>query len=81
MNFEEKMKMRNGYLMDIYAANNASPAQAMSLGFAAFTVYMQQAHQVHVITENYCSNPLFVEQVSKWIKEIKEKGMKNILAS
>ena len=81
MNFEEKMKMRNGYLMDTYAANNASPAQAMSLGFAAFTVYMQEAHQINVITENYCSNPLFVAQVAAWIKEINEKGMKNILAS
>jgi tagaturonate reductase len=81
MNFEEKMKMRNGYLMDTYAANNATPALAMSLGFAAFTVYMQQAHQVNVITENYCSNPLFVAQVAAWIKEINEKGMKNILAS
>ena len=81
MNFEEKMKMRNGYLMDTYAANNATPAQAMSLGFAAFTVYMEQAHHIKVSVENYCNNPLFIEQVGKWINDINTKGMKNILAS
>jgi tagaturonate reductase len=81
MNFEEKMKMRNGYLMDTYAANHETPAKAMSLGFAAFTVYMQQTHQVSVTTENYCNDPLFMQQVTKWIKDIKERGMKNILAS
>jgi len=81
MNFEEKMKMRNGYLMDTYAANHSTPAPAMSLGFAAFVVYMEKTHQINVIAADYCNNTLFTEQVSKWIIEINEKGMKNILAS
>lgn len=81
LNFEEKMKMRNGYLMDTYAATNETPSQWMSLGFAAFTIYMEQTSQVKVAIENYCSNPLFIEQVTKWIAIINQNGMKNILAS
>ena len=81
MNFEEKMQMRNGYLMQTYAANNATVAPCMSLGFAAFVVYMEREHQVKVSIENYCDNVLFIEQVNKTINNIKTQGMKNILAS
>lgn len=81
MNFEEKMKMRNGYLMDVYAASNTEAAKWMSLGFAAFIVYMEQAHQKNIKVEDYCNNPLFKTAVSNWVVAIKEKGMKNILAA
>lgn len=80
MNFEEKMKMRNGFLMDTYAATNTEAARYMSLGFAAFCVYIEQASQKTIKIEDYCKNELFKAQVEKWIVAIKEKGMKNILA-
>jgi tagaturonate reductase len=32
MNFEEKMKMRNGYLMETFAAKHATPSRFMSIG-------------------------------------------------
>jgi tagaturonate reductase len=81
MNFEEKMKMRNGFLMDTFAATNSEAAKYMSLGFAAFCVYLEQANQKTVNVASYCNNELFIAQVEKWIAAIKEKGMKNILAS
>ncbi len=79
LNFEEKMKMRNGYLMDRFAAQNEVAAQWMSLGFAAFVVYMEQTHQKNIVVEDYCNHPLFKAAVIQWIAEIKEKGMKSIL--
>jgi tagaturonate reductase len=81
MNFEEKMKMRNSFLMDTYAKSNTESANFMSLGFAAFVVYMEQAHQVNIAIDQYCSDSLFHAAVRKWISEIKVKGMKNIIAS
>ena len=81
MNFEEKMKMRNGYLMDTYATNNKVTAKYMSIGFAAFLVYMEQAHQKQIEVADYCKDALFAAEVSKWVMAIKEKGMKNILAA
>ena len=80
MNFEEKMKMRNGYLMDNYAAQNTAAAKYMAIGFAAFCVYMEQAHQKSIQIQDYCTDSLFVDSVKQLIAEIKEKGMKNILA-
>ena len=81
MNFEEKMKMRNGHLMDSYAANNEGAAEWMSIGLAAFAVYMEQAHQKHIVIEDYCKDALFVAAVHNWIAKIKEQGMKNIIAA
>lgn len=81
MNFEEKMKMRNGYLMDTYATNNEVTAKYMSIGFAAFLVYMEQAHQKQIVIADYCKDALFAAEVSNWVIAIKEKGMKNILAA
>jgi tagaturonate reductase len=81
MNFEEKMKMRNGYLMDTYATAHSDAAKYMSLGFAAFCIYIEQANQKTIKVQDYCNNELFIAEVEKWIITIKEKGMKNILAS
>ncbi len=81
MNFEEKMKMRNSFLMDTYAAAHSEAAKYMSLGFAAFCVYIEQANQKTIKVQDYCNNELFIAEVEKWIITIKEKGMKNILAS
>jgi tagaturonate reductase len=81
MNFEEKMKMRNGYLMETFAALYETPSKFMSIGFAAFVVYMEQAHQKSIVTEDYCKDALFVAQVSSWVEKIKENGMKNILVA
>ena len=81
MNFEEKMKMRNGYLMDRFANQNATASKWMSLGFSAFALYMEQAFQKAVVVEEYCQDPLFVAAVNDWKVKIKEKGMKNILAA
>jgi tagaturonate reductase len=80
INFEDKMKMRNGYLMDTYSQHNTSnPSKWMSLGFAAFCIYMQQAHQKVIIAEDYCQDSSFKSAVENWIIAIKENGMKNIL--
>ena len=78
LNFEEKMKMRNSYLMETYAQNHTEPAKYMSMGFAAFCVYMQQAHQKAILVEDYCKDSTFAVAVHHWIDAIKEKGMKNI---
>lgn len=81
MNFEEKMKMRNGYLMDAYAVNNTIPAKYMTIGFAAFVVYMEQANEKSIVIEDYCKNEMFISEVHHWVARIKEQGMKNVLAS
>ena len=81
MNFEEKMKMRNSFLMDRFAEQNAIAAKCMSIGFAAFVVYMQEAQQKTIEVQDYCTHPQFIEAVHNWILLIKEKGMKNILAA
>jgi len=79
LNFEEKMKMRNGHLLETFAAQHEVPSYWMSLGFAAFCLYMEQAHQKEIKIEDYCNNQLFTTQVAKWMNEIKIQGMKNIL--
>jgi tagaturonate reductase len=81
MNFEEKMKMRNEHLMDSYASHHDIAAQWMSLGLAAFVVYMEQAHQKVIVVEDYCKDALFVAAVQNWIVKIQQQGMKNILAA
>lgn len=81
MNFEEKMKMRNGYLMEVYAVNNTIPAKYMTIGFAAFVVYMEQANQKSIVIEDYCKNEMFISEAHRWVARIKEQGMKNVLAS
>lgn len=80
MNFEEKMKMRNSFLMEAFAKNNAQPSKWMSLGFAAFKVYLEQAHQKETQIEDYCSDTEFKKAVNANVELIKVKGMKNILA-
>jgi tagaturonate reductase len=80
MNFEEKMKMRNSFLMEAFAKNNAQPSKWMSLGFAAFIVYMEQAHQKEIQINDYCSDTEFKKTVTANVELIKVKGMKNILA-
>jgi tagaturonate reductase len=79
LNFEEKMKMRNSFLMDSYAAANTTTSKYMSMGFAAFSLYMQQANKVTINTLDYCGNAAFVAAVNTWAQEIQQKGMKNIL--
>ena len=79
LNFEEKMKMRNCYLMETYAQNHTEPAKYMSMGFAAFCVYMEQAHQKVILVEDYCKDSTFAAAVHHWIDAIKEKGMQNTL--
>jgi tagaturonate reductase len=81
MNFEEKMKMRNGFLMDCFAKQNKVPSEWMSLGFAAFSVYMEQTYQKIIVVEDFCNNLAFATKVASWVTLIKEKGMKNILAA
>ncbi len=81
MNFEEKMKMRNGYLMEAFAAKYETPSKFMSIGFAAFVVYMEQAYQKSIVIEAYCNDAAFVAQVNSWVEKIKENGMKNILVA
>jgi len=79
LNFEEKMKMRNSYLMETYAQNHIEPAKYMSMGFAAFCVYMEQAHQKAILVEDYCKDSTFAAAVNHWIDAIKENRMKNTL--
>jgi tagaturonate reductase len=81
MNFEEKMKMRNGFLMESFAAKYETPSKFMSIGFAAFVVYMEQTHQKSIVIEAYCNDAAFAAQVSSWVEKIKENGMKNILVA
>jgi len=81
LNFEEKMQMRNSFLMETYAKNHTHPSKYMSMGFAAFCVYMQQVHQKSILVEDYCKDPSFAKAVHNWISAINEKGMKNILAA
>ena len=80
LNFEEKMHMRNSYLMDTYANNHSGPAKYMSMGFAAFCIYMEQAHQKVILVEDYCKDSSFANAVNLWKAKIKENGMKKVLA-
>jgi tagaturonate reductase len=79
LNFEEKMKMRNSYLMETYAQNHTEPAKYMSMGFAAFCIYMEQAHQKAILVEDYFKDSTFAAAVHHWVQAIKENGMQNTL--
>jgi tagaturonate reductase len=81
LNFEEKMKMRNGYLMEKFASNNDKASTFMSIGFAAFVVFMENKHQKTITVTDYCSNEMFKNQVAYWVGQIKEQGMIKILMS
>jgi len=77
MNFEEKMKMRNTYLIDQYAKINSVPSKYMALGFAAFCNYMQIKENKHIRISEYFTDTLFKIQVEKGIAAITEKGIRN----
>lgn len=80
MNFEEKMKMRNAYLIDQYAKINSTPSTYMALGFAAFCSYIQIKENKYIHFSEYFNDTLFKAQVEKGIAAITEKGMKSCLA-
>ena len=80
LNFEEKMHMRNSYLMETSINKHGQSPKYMSMGFAAFCVYMEQAHQKHILIEDYCKDSSFAAAVENWVNAIKQKGMKNVLA-
>lgn len=80
LNFEEKMHMRNSYLMETFINKHGQSPKYMSMGFAAFCVYMEQAHQKHILIEDYCKDSSFAAAVENWVNAIKQKGMKNVLA-
>lgn len=79
LNFEEKMKMRNQFLMEKHSTISATTSEKMSLGFAAFALYMNKEHNKHINTSDFCSDINFVEKVEAWKAEIKSVGMKNLL--
>ncbi len=79
MNFEEKMKMRNQFLMEKYFTIHQSPADKMSLGFAAFALYMEKEQGKNINTTEYCSQVAFVEKVEQWKEKINTVGIKTIL--
>lgn len=79
MNFEEKMHMRNQYLMEKFIAINKMPAENMSLGFAAFKIWIQKEQQRTIQTADFCKEQAFVDAVNIWEQMIEAKGMKNIL--
>ena len=79
MNFEEKMKMRNQFLMEKYATISSTTSERMSLGFAAFALYMSKEHNKQINTADFCANPAFIEKVEAWKTQINTVGMKSIL--
>lgn len=79
MNFEEKMKMRNEFLMNKYAKLFSIPSEKMSLGFAAFALYMQKEQNRTINTADFCSDAKFIEKVEAWKEQINSVGMKSIL--
>ena len=79
LNFEEKMKMRNQYLIEKYFEKCNVIAQHMSLGFAAFKIYMQQVHQKQINTTDYSTNASFAIKVQAWEEAIAQKGIQKIL--
>jgi tagaturonate reductase len=79
MNYEEKMKMRNRFLMEKYILLKNVPAEKMTLGFAAFVLYMEKEHQRQIDALNFCNHQKFIDQVEKWKEKINEIGIKTIL--
>lgn len=80
LNFEEKMKMRNQYLIQKYFEQHAAAAPYMSLGFAAFKIYMQQTLQKQIEVTDFFSNISFSKKVQEWEMLIINRGIKNVLA-
>lgn len=80
MNFEEKMKMRNQFLMEKYILLNGKPAKKMSLGFAAFALYMKREHHKDIDTADFCNHQAFIDQVALWKEKINHKGVEAVLA-
>ena len=80
LNFEEKMKMRNQYLIQKYFEQHAAAAPYMSLGFAAFKIYMQQTLQKQIEAADFFSNISFTKKVQEWEMLIINRGIKNVLA-
>ena len=79
MNYEEKMKMRNQFLMEKYILLNDKPAEKMALGFAAFVLYMENEHQKQIEILNFCNHQAFIDQVEEWKEKINNIGIKTIL--
>lgn len=80
MNFEDKMKMRNSFLIERYSKNSKTPSKFMSLGFAAFCIYMKKHHHKTIDMNDYFDDSIFTSQVRSAIDEINANGMKNCLA-
>lgn len=79
MNFEEKMKMRNQFLMNKFATLSSTTSEKMSLGFAAFALYMKKEQHKDIKTANFCTDAKFIEKVENWKEQISAVGMKKIL--
>ncbi|MEN9381462.1 MAG: hypothetical protein RI940_343 [Bacteroidota bacterium] len=79
LNFEEKMKMRNQFLMEKFATISNATSERMSLGFAAFALYMNKEHNRQINTADFCANAQFIEKVEAWKLKIHSDGMKTIL--
>ena len=79
LNFEEKMKMRNQYLMEKFANHSTTVSERMSLGFAAFALYMGTAQNKTIHTADFCADAKFIEKVEAWKTKINSVGMKTIL--
>ena len=79
MNFEEKMKMRNQFLMEKYILLKSKPAEKMTLCFAAFALYMKKEHNKDIDTANFCNHQKFIEEVDDWTEKMNNIGLKTIL--
>jgi hypothetical protein len=65
--------------MEKYATISSTTSERMSLGFAAFALYMSKEHNKQIITADFCANPAFIEKVEAWKTQINTVGMKSIL--
>ena len=71
--------MRNQYLMEKFASISSNTSERMSLGFAAFALYMNKEHNKIINTADFCADAKFIEKVEGWKKQINSVGMKTIL--
>jgi tagaturonate reductase len=79
MNFEEKMKMRNQFLIEKYLLLKSKPAEKMALGFAAFALNMKKEHNKDIDTAHFCNHQLFIDEVAQWKEKMNNIGIKTIL--
>lgn len=79
MNYEEKMKLRNQFLMEKFLLLKSKPAEKMALGFAAFVLYMEKEHEKQIEILNFCNHQAFIDQVEEWKEKINNIGIKTIL--